>query len=76
MVYGFHFELPGELIYYEGCKVEDEARTKLEKMAKEYCRNGKKGIGEILFMKNRKFEKISRYEYSFEDGELIINELD
>ena len=51
MDYGFHFELLGEqFIYYEGCKDEEEARTKLEEIARAYCNIYNSGIGEILYI--------------------------
>ena len=74
MAYGFHFELSGKLIYYEGCGKEEEARTKLERMAIDYCENGDLGIGEILRFEDGEREILSSYNYSFNHGELVIAE--
>ena len=72
MAYGFHFELPGKFIYYEGCEKEKEARIKLEEMAMEYCRNVDLGIGKVLRIEDGESEILSRYRYSFKEGELVI----
>lgn len=74
MGYGFHFELPGKIIYYERCGKEEEARTKLEKMAIDYCRGGDLGIGEILRFEDGNREILSSYNYSFNYGELVMVE--
>ena len=75
MAYGFHFELSGKIIYYEGCEKEKEARTKLERMAIEYCKNDALGIGKVLRIEDGKQEILSSYNYSFNSGELVMVEL-
>lgn len=74
MGYGFHFELFGKIIYYEGCEKEEEARTKLERMAIEYCENDASGIGKVLRIEDGEQEILSSYNYSFKYGELVIVE--
>lgn len=73
MAYGFHFE-SYKIIYYEGCKKEEEARTKLERIATEYCEHGDSGTGKILRIENGEREILSNYNYSFNHGELVIVE--
>tara|TARA_Y100000034_G_C6818805_1_gene368573 strand:- start:387 stop:614 length:228 start_codon:yes stop_codon:yes gene_type:complete len=74
MGYGFHFESPG-LTYYEICEEEEGIRSKLETLAKNYCRNGNVCVGEVLFFEAGERNILSAYEYSFKDGELITEEL-
>lgn len=74
MGYAFNFKLPdNQFTYYEGeCKDEENARTKLEKIAITHCRNkGDLGIGEILRFEDGKCEILSSYNYSFNNGKLI-----
>jgi|TARA_B100001971_G_C18232642_1_gene564947 hypothetical protein len=76
MAYGFHFELSNGIHYYEPCKTEEEARSKLENLAKDYCGNGDIGFGKILLMKNDERNILSRYKISFKNEKLIMKELD
>lgn len=73
MVYAFNFELfDHRLIYYEGCEKEEEARTKLERIAIGHCRNDcDLGIGKIFRIEGGEREVLSSYNYLFKDGELV-----
>jgi|TARA_Y100000034_G_C6779481_1_gene348264 hypothetical protein len=75
MAYGFHFELPNNLIYYEGCETEEDAISKLEILSKDYCRNGNMGFGEVLLMGNKERNILSRYKIFFRNEELIMKRL-
>tara|TARA_Y100000310_G_scaffold330362_1_gene401858 strand:+ start:1879 stop:2109 length:231 start_codon:yes stop_codon:yes gene_type:complete len=76
MAYGFHFELPGKLIYYKGCKTEKEAKSELEIFAQSYCRNNNIGFGEVLLIENEERNVLSKYEISFRNKKLVMEELD
>ena len=75
MIYNFHFEIMGKIIYFNsGFESFNQAKSKLEEISKTHCREENSAFGRISEISDGKNKTRAEYKISMKEGKIILKE--